>query len=694
MKKSVYILFLLILQAKAAFIHTGEMDLRYTHIDSTFITRLDGNWQFYWNRLISPQQIQNEPTDGLFYIPGFWNSRRIDGEPAGPHGSATFYLTVLLPPHHPASLGLKTNTQNTAFSLWVNGELVQKNGTPALTKEAYVPRYLPKTSIFSVRSDTLHVVLHVSNYIDAKGGPWKSLLLGTPQMIVHRRQSHLQMQLFYFGAILIIGIIFFTLYLFGNKKKSRYELFFSLFCFLIALRISLTGERFLIDLFSDLSWHVFLRLEYYTFYLMILLYSFYLYYLFPKDFSRKVLFGILYISGSFVFLCTVSPPSVYSRTVSIYQMYILLVIMYQTFVIIRALHNKRNGARGIFVGTLFIYIAAINDILYNNVIINTGEMLSAGVFMMILCQAVILAMMFSKTKKEAEDLRDNLSRTNHSLTRFIPYEVFRLLNKKSVIDISLGDQVLENMSVMFVKIRWKLHSHSSDRIHRNFTDINRYLRYICPVIETNMGFVDKYFGDGIMALFPRTEKDAVIAATELIRAVNGFNRYNQSNQIEAGIGVHSGRLILGTVGNEKRMDTTVISDAVNLASRLENVTRVYGAGILVTHNVLERAAVREQLNFRLIDTVTVKGKNLPSTIYEILDGLPVEEFLRKKRTASSFKEGIEEYLAGNMQKAFSIFSDILSLNPADEACHLYAERSKHYLQYGTPQNWSGVTRLT
>jgi two-component system sensor histidine kinase ChiS len=172
-----------------------------------------------------------------------------------------------------------------------------------------------------------------------------------------------------------------------------------------------------------------------------------------------------------------------------------------------------------------------------------------------------------------------LSKINIAYGRFVPHEFLKFLERESIVDVQLGDQVQKEMTVLFADIR--SFTSLSERMSpkENFDFLNAYLSRVSPVIRNHNGFIDKYIGDAVMALFPQTADDAVQAAIEMQKQVSLYNSYRQENgydPIAIGIGLHSGTLMLGTVGESQRMESTVIADAVNLASRLEGLTKVYG----------------------------------------------------------------------------------------------------------------------
>ncbi|MBD1940280.1 response regulator [Microcoleus sp. FACHB-68] len=290
----------------------------------------------------------------------------------------------------------------------------------------------------------------------------------------------------------------------------------------------------------------------------------------------------------------------------------------------------------------------------------------------------------------------NLAKLTLAYGRFVPHNFLNFLSRESIIEVQLGDQVLKEMTVMFSDIRDFTTLSEAMTPKENFNFINSYLSQVGPVIRQHRGFIDKYIGDAIMALFPESAKDALQAALAMQKEVALYNQHRQQRgevPISIGIGLHTGNLMLGTIGESQRMETTAIADAVNLASRLEGLTKLYGAGILISLHTLILVEDIENYSFRFLDRVRVKGKSKPVAVYEVYEeNLGLTNQL-KNQTKTQFEPAVMAYNRQNFSDAQSMFEEILVINPEDKAAMLYVKRCQHYQQYGVPAGWNGVTDL-
>ena len=289
-----------------------------------------------------------------------------------------------------------------------------------------------------------------------------------------------------------------------------------------------------------------------------------------------------------------------------------------------------------------------------------------------------------------------LAKINTAYGRFVPHEFLRFLKKESIVDVNLGDQVQRKMTVLFSDIRSFTSLSESMSPQENFNFLNSYLSQVSPIIRKQRGFIDKYIGDALMALFPENPQDAVQAAIAIQQTVGTYNTRRQRwgyQPIKIGIGVHTGNLMLGTIGEEQRMESTVISDAVNLTARLEGLTKRYGAPIIVSENALYELEQVTDYNFRFLDRVQVKGKRESVSIFEILDGGPPEVVNLKLETRPDFERGLLHYHSLEFTEAKHYFKKVLDRDSADKAAALYFQRATHFLEYGVPPNWDNITSL-
>ena len=230
-----------------------------------------------------------------------------------------------------------------------------------------------------------------------------------------------------------------------------------------------------------------------------------------------------------------------------------------------------------------------------------------------------LARSFTSMRDAVRTTITDLKETNLSIERFVPRAFLAKIGRPNIRSVALGDNKRQDMTILFADIR--NFTALSERMSpdENFAFINAYLAEMGPVIARHGGFIDKYIGDGIMALFEKAD-DGVRAGLAMLETLERFNaarRAAGAEPVAVGIGLNSGSLMMGTIGEQHRMDGTVISDAVNLAARLESLTKDYRVPLLVSQFTVDRLDDPRAYALRPVDTVVVRGRTQPVAIFEV-----------------------------------------------------------------------------
>ena len=265
---------------------------------------------------------------------------------------------------------------------------------------------------------------------------------------------------------------------------------------------------------------------------------------------------------------------------------------------------------------------------------------------------------------------------NASYERFVPKEFLTLLQKKSIIDVEIGDNSSLEMSVLFSDMRNFTMISEKLSPQQSFKFLNNYLDKMTPAINDNQGFIDKYIGDAIMALFPNKPDDAVQAAIEMNKALKLLNKDGASDQLNMGIGIHMGTLVLGTIGKDTRMETTVISDTVNSSARLESLNKLYGTNILISGGVRYSLSDSLQSQSRLIDLTAVKGKSALLEVYEVLNPDITDHYSSKLETSKILEKVVKYFFDKKVDSAVKELKKIAKYRKTDNVVQYWVDKLK------------------
>ncbi|MFC1869119.1 bacteriohemerythrin [Thermodesulfobacteriota bacterium] len=295
--------------------------------------------------------------------------------------------------------------------------------------------------------------------------------------------------------------------------------------------------------------------------------------------------------------------------------------------------------------------------------------------------------------KDKKLLDADQSKLKRAYNRFVPQEFFKLLGEEDITKVKIGDQVERTMTVLFSDIRNFTSLSETMSPQKNFDFINSYLSQMEPVISKHGGIIDKYVGDAIMVLFPNGADDALKGSISMLSKLDSINqklRKEGYGSIKIGIGLNTGLLMLGTVGGKNRMEGTVISDAVNLASRIEGMTKVYGVDLLISEYTYYNLKNVKKYHIRFIDRVLVKGKTQPQSVYEVFSADEISTREAKSKTIKIFEEALASYHLKQAEKAQNLLQKCLAVNPKDAPAQFYLDRCKRFLDSGVHEGTGEV----
>ncbi|MCK5536037.1 MAG: PAS domain-containing protein, partial [Bacteroidales bacterium] len=375
----------------------GIFDLTNINIEKGNI-KLDGEWEFYWKKLYSPKDFQENKLipDTFVNCPSDWNNYLINGEKLTGKGFATYKLTVKTSPDN-KRFAIKTTYQSTAFNLFVNGELFIENGVVSDNSKNMRAQYLPSVAIFETNLIENEIIIQISNNHHQKGGFRAPILFGTKTNILKQRDKSVTKDAFIAGLLLIMSIFAFGLFIFRSNDKI--SLIFSVFTFVFFIRTIVTGECLLIYFFPTISWKLQYLLEYISWFSMITIAVIYISYFFPK-YSNKIITNVfIFITVAFSLIAIIGNSYITSKLITPQAVVIIIALAYILIMFFRSLKKSKESFL-MLIGILIIALTGLNDILSFMDILNTPYFLPAGIIIFIITQALALSVHVFKTEKE------------------------------------------------------------------------------------------------------------------------------------------------------------------------------------------------------------------------------------------------------------------------------------------------------
>ena len=376
---------------------------------------------------------------------------------------------------------------------------------------------------------------------------------------------------------------------------------------------------------------------------------------------------------------------------------VIVIVIYETIAIGRRARRKFPDAR-VMVAGFTVALALTGAWVIHRMIgpnVARGDAAVIADWISAVSDIAMLGTMILVLARRYRRSLDELERSFAASIRFVPLQFLQLLGRASVTEVERGDRTHRDMVVLFCDVRG--FTTLAERIgpEETIAFLNRYLLAIEPAIVDGGGFINQYYGDGIMALFP-TADQAVPAAVAMMQAVDAFNRQEAERgnpPIRIGVGLNAGELAMGTIGGRVRLDSGVVGDAVNTAARIEGMTKMYSARVLMGESVVGRLTNATDHALREIDRVIAKGKREALTLYELVaaETEPLRE--AKLTTLGDFRRGVELARSGDIAQAHSHFAACLDAHEGDAAARVWQTRCVEWLRDGLPPGHDGVTIL-
>ncbi|HQL35492.1 MAG TPA: histidine kinase [Bacillota bacterium] len=372
-------------------IDSGILDLTAWDFDSGNNIKLDGEWEFYWSKLLTYEEIKNEKPDLYAEVPNAWNTYTLNGAALPGAGYATYRLHVRTSLPKGTLMGLRSYAFSSAYKLFINDKLIASNGRVAVTAEEESGEYRPQAVIFEIPAEEFDIIIQVSNFHYARGGFWYSMYLGSDRNILNLNDIIMGKEIFLIGALLIIALFYFAVFIL--RKELRYTLYFSLFCFTAAIAIDMVGQYLIPRAIPGMDLSTVILIWYSSGVWIMFLLILYVHELFTSRISTIIKNIFLGYAVIFQVLYILTNPVFYSRTGYVCNM--IEIVGYLCTVVITAI-GMRNGNKSGWMNVISMVIAFAaytHDILYwTNLIRNDfGEVFYLGLFLFIFIQMVIQA---------------------------------------------------------------------------------------------------------------------------------------------------------------------------------------------------------------------------------------------------------------------------------------------------------------
>ena len=578
------------------------------------------DWDFYWGKFIVPYDKTIKP-DLIVSAPSDWNKYNLSDDikkiTKTGLGSGTYRLQLI---------NLKPDTTYvfpvyklayTSFSIYADNQLIFQSGSPAEEWEHSVVKQYFDTAAFTTNSKgTVLLTIFVSNNFYRKGGLRGAISLYEESCYRNFYFRTLSIYAIFSGILIMISVYCFINFL---RKKDKSSIYLSMLILSVFSRFATSDFPIIKTLFPETPFNIMLRIEYISVFFIPGFMTLYI------DTLNKYIFkripSVFIAAPSFVFfiLDFILPIRLANRIVPAMQIYMYSVIVLDSILFIISVFKSRDFISTISIISLAVVaLGATCDILliHHVSFMNGVHLLMPAFVQFAFLQIVLLAYIQNKNYMKVFELNDYLHETNQAYYRFVPREFLELLCKKDVTEITLGEYKISKAAVLSADIR-NFTSTSEKLVPIQVFDmLNSYLRRVAPLIRKYHGVIEKYLGDGIIAIFPDSAESALNCAIEMQEQMIELREEFSSRgmpQIQIGIGVHYGDIVIGTGGNNDRMTEISLSKDIDIAVKTESKTKQYHRPILATYEAISYAAKEARKEGRKFSFYGLKINDTPST---------------------------------------------------------------------------------
>ena len=427
----------------------GILDLRHQDISTDFMVNLNGEWSFYWNKMLYPRHFKGSslPLPDFFAeVPAYWTDYRHHEINTRKYGYATYNLKILLPEEFKSRLAFDVPVFDSSFDLWLNDSLFYYNGHPDVSEELTEPGYAPGFFSYTPRSDTINIIINVANFHHRRGGFWLPVKFGTFSAI--QKDMAKKWAANYAAISLIAGFAIFFLIFFLLYPKDRLLLFFSIGLIGISIRPLFTS-LYLINDFLNFSWEWIVRCEYLSLFIIVIGWVWYIRYLYPSVFINLTAWLFTFLFMAATVLTLVLPVRIFSYFTFPFYFSVMVLLIYSLVMSFPGTLKRKFQDVMFFSAFILLAIGALHDIMVSlgKAHFQSGYIMTFIVVVFIFIQAVMLLYKWVSAYYEKEKLQSELKYLNRNLEEMINKRTRELKERNKEIETQSDKIALQNQQL-------------------------------------------------------------------------------------------------------------------------------------------------------------------------------------------------------------------------------------------------------
>ncbi len=412
----------------------GVIDLSAWNFEKDGPVKLDGQWEFYWNSFIEPEaavEHYKNNFNGYIEVPSLWTTKTVAGRAVPVSGYAAYKLKIIFPDKISESVSFRIPSVDSAFEFFIDNKMVFTNGKTGKTEELSLPVYYAPEFVEIIPQREVVLVFNISNFHYPRPGIRDSITIGDTKTISSGFEKMLVIDIFLIGAIFLMGMYHLGVYYL--RRSDRSALYFALFCLSTVIRLAVTGEGYAYR-FSWINWNIGTALEYILFYISVATCGLFMHSLYPVEITRFTAKVVVSVCTVFTLIVLIFPVMIYAQTLIVFNIFVAVSICFFVYNLSVAIIRKREDAVIFMFGSVILFLAILNDIMYNYRVTPVSYIMPYGLYSFFFVQSFILSSRFSKAFTAVEELSRNLEEKVAERTSELEVEKEKLKRHNMLMD--------------------------------------------------------------------------------------------------------------------------------------------------------------------------------------------------------------------------------------------------------------------
>lgn len=554
--------------------------------------------------------------------------------------------------------------------IFVNDKLLGTYGVVDSSIEKCKPEIKRAVLNFTPTESEVTVYIEFTNFHFMNSALFKWIVYGESIDIIRLFIRNQSKDYLTFGLLAICSILFLIMFL--VDRKNTYNIYFALFALSYALRSYLMKNTTVESFFPEFHWILHFQFNKASELWALVFILLFLLSLFPKEFSNVVSRSIV-VGVSITSLLSFLPLEVFNELhiLTVMQVEIIIAGLYIIIRLITAVKNRSTLAKSSLFSIVLFFISIVLDIVINRYIV-TYDYLSAQ-FVVIVVGVMFLQIGRTRFETGQKLLKEEVwnSELRESFSRFVPMEILNNLGNNEFTDNTLGESNIMILTVAYIDIRNFTELSQTISPTETFNLLNKFYDIVGGHVNKNNGYIESFGGDGVKVLFPDSPQNAIDTIREISNDVKSLEG------IRTGMSIHFGKVILGIIGSDERIQATAISEVTRIVSKMDQFNAKVGIEMLITGQVYGLTEI-DNNNILYLGNITLKEETDPMDLYQILpEGLDMGDKFK-----DTFSRGVAYIRSKSYQKAYSAFQIAEKLKPTHQLTRLYIEELENFFRSG------------